>query len=51
MDKSKVTKLAVSLLALGGLAYLGYYFYKKSRTTSQDPDKNNRNIVQKLVNV
>jgi uncharacterized membrane protein YebE (DUF533 family) len=45
MDKSKVTKLAVSLLALGGLAYLGYYFYKKSRTTSQDPDKNNRKII------
>jgi len=51
MDKSKVTKLAVALLALGGLGYLGYYFYKKSRTTSQDPDKNNRNIVQELVNI
>ena len=45
MDKSKVTKLAVSLLALGGLAYLGYYFYKKGRTTSKDPDKNNRKII------
>jgi uncharacterized membrane protein YebE (DUF533 family) len=45
MDKSKLTKLAVTLLALGGLGYLGYYFYKKSKTTSQDPDKNNRNII------
>jgi len=49
MDKSKFTKLAVTLLALGGLAYIGYYFYRKSKTTSQDPDKNNRNIIQKRL--
>jgi uncharacterized membrane protein YebE (DUF533 family) len=45
MERTKVTRLAVSLLAIGGLAYLGLYFYKKSRTTSQDPDKNNRKII------
>jgi hypothetical protein len=45
MDKSKITRIAVTLLALGGLGYLGYSLYKKSRTTSQDPDKNNRKII------
>ena len=45
MERAKLTRLAVTLLALGGLGYIGYYFYKKSRTTSQDPDKNNRNII------
>lgn len=45
MERSKITKLAVTILALGGLGYIGYYFYKKSKTTSQDPDKNNRKII------
>lgn len=45
MDKKKLLWVSVSLLAVAGLGYVAYTFYKKSRTTSQDPDKNNRNIV------
>ena len=45
MDKKKLMWVSVSLLAIAGLGYIGYTFYKKSRTTSQDPDKNNRKII------
>lgn len=45
MDKNKLIRVSVSLLALAGLGYIAYTFYQKSRTTSQDPDKNNRKII------
>jgi uncharacterized membrane protein YebE (DUF533 family) len=44
MDKSKVTKIAIALLAIGGLGYLGYYLYNQNRLKSNDPQKNNRKI-------
>jgi len=44
MDKSKVTKIAITLIALGGLGYIGYYLYNKSRLKSNDPQKNDRKI-------
>lgn len=46
MDKKKLLLVSVSLLALVGIGYVAYTFYQKSRTASQDPDKNNRKIVQ-----
>lgn len=49
MNKSKVTKLAIALLALGGLGYIGYYFYQKNRLKSGNPDKDNRNILIKRI--
>ena len=45
MDKNKLLWASVSLLAVAGLGYIAYTFYQKSRTTSQDPDKNNRKIL------
>lgn len=45
MDKKKLAWVTVSLLAVAGLGYVAYTFYKKSRTSSQDPDKNNRKIL------
>jgi uncharacterized membrane protein YebE (DUF533 family) len=45
MNKRKLLWVSASVIALAGLGYLGYYFYKKSKTTSQDPDKNNRKII------
>lgn len=49
MDKKKLLWVSVSLLAIAGLGYVAYTFYQKSRTTSQDPDKNNRKIVQEIL--
>ena len=45
MNRKKITWIAVTVLAIGGLSYLGYYMYKKSQTSSQDPNKNNRKIL------
>jgi len=45
MDKSKLTKAVIALLAIGGLGFLIYKLTKGSSTTSKDPDKNNRNII------
>lgn len=50
MDNKKLVRVTVSLLVIAGLGYVAYTFYKKSRTTSQDPDKNNRKIIQNVVN-
>ena len=49
---SKTNKIL--LWTLGGLAlaagtYFGYQAYKKYRTSSNDPQKNNRKIIQNLV--
>lgn len=45
MDKNKLIRVSVSLLAIAGLGYIAYTFYQKSRTSSKDPDKNNRRII------
>lgn len=45
MDKKKLLWVSVSLLAVAGIGYVAYTFYQKSRTSSQDPDKNNRKII------
>jgi hypothetical protein len=44
---NKTTKIiiwSIAGLATIGLGYYGYTLYQKSRTTSKDPEKNNRNI-------
>lgn len=45
MNSKKVTWIAVTILAIGGLSYIGYTLYRKSQTSSQDPNKNNRKIL------
>lgn len=45
MERTKVIRLAVSLLAIGGLGYIAYYFYSKSKLKSGNPDKDNRKIL------
>jgi uncharacterized membrane protein YebE (DUF533 family) len=45
MDKGKITKVAITLLALGGLGYIVYYFYSKNKLKSGNADKDNRKIL------
>jgi hypothetical protein len=45
MKKNKLLWVFVSLLAVGGLVFIGNKLYKKSRTTSGNPDKDNRKIL------
>lgn len=45
MDKKKLITVGASILLLSALGYVAYKMYQKSRTTSQDPDKNNRKII------
>jgi hypothetical protein len=45
MKNNKILWVGVSLLAIAGLGFLGYKLLKKSGTKSNDPEKNNRNIV------
>jgi hypothetical protein len=45
MKNNKILWVGVSLIAIAGLSYLGYKLLKKSWTKSNDPEKNNRNIV------
>ena len=33
-----------TLIGVAGLGYLGYWLYKRSQTTSGNPDKDNRKI-------
>ncbi len=44
MERTKITKIALVLLAVGGLGYIGYYLYNKNRLKSNDPQKNDRKI-------
>ncbi len=46
---NKALIIIATLVGLAGLGYLGYYLYQKSQTSSQDPEKNNRQIIQNLV--
>jgi hypothetical protein len=46
MNNKKMLWIGVSLLAIAGLGFLGYKMLKKSRTKSNDPEKNNRNVIQ-----
>jgi hypothetical protein len=45
MKKNKLLLVLVSLLAVSGLGYIGYKLYKRSQTTSGNPDKDNRKIL------
>jgi hypothetical protein len=45
MKKNKLLWVFVSLLAVGGLVFIGNKLYKKSRTTSGNSDKDNRKIL------
>ena len=47
---NKILLWTLGGLVLAGGAYLGYQAYRKYRTSSNDPDKNNRKIIQNLVN-
>lgn len=44
MNKRKVALITASVIALAGLSYLGYWWYKKMRTLSGNPTKDNRDI-------
>lgn len=46
MNNKKILWVSVSLLAIAGLSYLGFKLLKKSSTKSNDPEKNNRNVIQ-----
>jgi uncharacterized membrane protein YebE (DUF533 family) len=51
MNKKKLALIIGSAVAVAILGYLGYNMYKKSQTSSQDPEKNNRNVVQELLDI
>lgn len=44
MNKRRVALVIASLVALGGLTYLGFWWYKKMRTLSGNAEKDNRSI-------
>jgi uncharacterized membrane protein YebE (DUF533 family) len=47
--KNKSLIILATLVGVAGLGYLGYYLYKKGQTSSQDPEKNERQIIQNLI--
>ena len=44
MNKKRVAIVVASVIALAGLSYLTYWYIQKSRTTSSNPEKNDRKI-------
>jgi hypothetical protein len=44
MDKKKVAIILASIIGVAGLSYLTYWWYKKMRSLSGNPVKDNRNI-------
>jgi uncharacterized membrane protein YebE (DUF533 family) len=42
---SKALLIFGTLIGVAGLSYLGYWLYKRSQTTSGNPDKDNRKIL------
>jgi hypothetical protein len=46
MKNKRIIWVGLGLFAVAGLGFLGYKMLKKSRTKSNDPEKNNRNVVQ-----
>ena len=42
---NKALIIIASLIGFAGLGYLGYWLYKKSQTSSGNPDKDNRKIL------
>lgn len=44
MNKKRVAIILASIIGVAGLSYLGYWWYKKMRTLSGNPQKDNRNI-------
>lgn len=51
METKKVLKISFLVLLLAGASYGGYKLYRNWRTSSGDPQKNNRRIVIKNENV
>lgn len=50
MEKSKKIALVIaSLIALTGLSYLGYRWWKKSQINSGNPQKDNRKVIIQRV--
>lgn len=45
MKNKKPLIIFGTILALAGIGYLGYRMYKKQKTTSGNPQKDNRNII------
>ena len=45
MNKKKVALIIASVIGIAGLTYLGVRWYKKMRTLSGNPEKDNRNIT------
>jgi len=44
MNKKKIALVIGGIIGVSLLGYLGYYFYKKSKTTSGNPQKDGRKI-------
>lgn len=44
MNKKKIALIIGGIIGVGVLGYLGYWMYKKSKTRSGNPQKDNRNI-------
>lgn len=44
MNKKKIALIIGGIIGVSLLGYLGYYFYKKSKTTSDNPQKNSRSV-------
>jgi uncharacterized membrane protein YebE (DUF533 family) len=44
MNKKKIALIIGGIIGVGVLGYLGYWMYKKSKTRSGNPQKDNRDI-------
>lgn len=42
---NKALIIVATLIGVAGLGYLGYWLYKRSQTTSGNPEKDNRKIL------
>jgi hypothetical protein len=45
MKNKKALIIFGTILVLAGASYVGYRLYKKRKTTSGNPEKDNRNII------
>ena len=45
MKNKKALIIFGTLIVLAGASYIGYRMYKKRKTTSGNPQKDNRNII------
>jgi hypothetical protein len=51
MDKKKILKISLVIAFLGGVAFGTYKWIQHLRTQSGDPQKNNRRIIVKRLNI